>query len=59
MQPQFAKALKHGEIIKIQKFATMKGVYVITLVRYENEIYFFKDLNGQLVECCNLNKVEG
>lgn len=58
MQPQFAKALKYGEIVKIQKFATMKGVYVITLVRYENEIYFFKDLNGKLVECCNLNKAE-
>ena len=50
------KALKNGEIIKSQSFETPKGVYVITLIRYRRDIYFFKDLNGKIVECFNVSR---
>lgn len=61
MKPYYMDALKKGAVVKSQKFDTEKGTYGISLIRYKNEIYFFKDLNGTIVECSNLNrfKVEG
>lgn len=56
MKPCYEKALKNGAVVKSQKFDTPKGTYCITLVRYRNEVYFFKDLNGTIVECSNLNR---
>lgn len=50
------EAIKNGEIVKNQAFITERGAYQITLLRYKNEIYFCKYLNGKLVECCNLNR---
>ena len=58
MKYGFIKALENGEVVKNQAFETDKGVYHISLIRYKNEIYFFKYRNGKLVECNNLNKVE-
>ena len=55
MRKDFAKAVSKGTVIKNQNFVTDRGVYQLVFVRYENNIYFFKYRNGQLVECCNLN----
>ena len=55
MRKDFAKAASKGTVIKNQNFVTDRGVYQIVFVRYENDIYFFKHRNGQLVECCNLS----
>ena len=56
MKPCYERALKNGAVVKTQKFDTEKGTYGISLIRYKNEIYFFKDLNGTIVECSNLNR---
>ena len=55
MRKDFAKAASKGTVIKNQNFVTARGVFQIIFVRYENDIYFFKHRNGQLVECCNLS----
>ena len=55
MRKDFAKAASEGGVIKNQNFVPARGVYQIIFVRYENDIYFFKHRNGQLVECCNLS----
>lgn len=55
MRKDFAKAASKGTVIKNQNFVTDRGVYQLVFVRYENNIYFFKYRNRQLVECCNLN----
>lgn len=52
------EAIKNGEIIKNQSFLTDRGAYQITLLRYKNEIYFCKYLNGKIVECSNLNRAK-
>ena len=57
MRKDFAKAASKGTVIKNQNFVTARGVYQIVFVRYENDIYFFKHRNGQLVECCNLSNL--
>lgn len=56
MKPYYMDALKKGTVVKSQKFETERGVYTVTLIRYKREVYFFKDLNGTIVECCNLNR---
>ena len=57
MRKDFAKAVSKGTVIKNQNFVTARGVYQLVFVRYENNIYFFKYRNGQLVECCNLSNL--
>ena len=57
MRKDFAEASSKGVVIKNQNFVTARGVYQIVFVRYENNIYFFKHRNGQLVECCNLSNL--
>ena len=57
MRKDFAKAVSKGAVIKNQNFVTDRGVYQLVFVRYENNIYFFKYRNGQLVECCNLSNL--
>lgn len=59
MNPEFKDAMDHGELVKTQTFITARGTYVLNHVRFKYQIYFFKHLNGKLVECCNLNKVKG
>lgn len=58
MKYRFIEALKNGEVVKNQAFETDKGVYQITLIRYKNDIYFFKYRNSKVVECSNLNKAK-
>ena len=58
MQYKFIEARKKGEVVKNQAFDTDKGVYQITLIRYKNDIYFFKYRDGKVVECSNLNKAK-
>lgn len=59
MKKEFIDAIFEGEIVKQQAFITEKGVYQLFMVRRENDIYFYKYLNGKMVECCNLNKAKG
>lgn len=58
MKYDFLEALENGDIVKVQVFETDKGVYRITLIRYKDAVYFYKCLDGELVECSNLNKVK-
>lgn len=58
MKYRFIEALKNGEVVKNQEFETDKGVYKITLIRYKNDIYYFKYKNGKIVECNNLTKAK-
>ena len=59
MKLQFINAINNGEIVKTQTFITDKGCYQLIHVRSEGCIYFYKYLNGKMVECCNLNELEG
>lgn len=59
MKTEFIKAIDNGEVVKTQAFITDKGCYQIFLVREGGCIYFYKYLNGKMVECCNLNELEG
>ena len=52
------EAIKNGEIVKNQAFLTERGAYQITMLRYKNEIYFCKYLNGKIVECSNLSRAK-
>lgn len=55
MRKDFVKAAREGTVIKTQNYMTEKGAYQILFVRYKDSIYFYKHLNGKLVECCNLS----
>ena len=58
MKDIFVEAFRTGSIVKDQKFNTDRGVYRITLVQYQNDIYFYKFRDGKIVECNNLSKVK-
>lgn len=58
MKYRFIEAFKNGVIVKDQKFNTDKGVYRITLVRYKNDVYFYKFRDGKIVECNNLTRAK-
>lgn len=59
MKMEYIDAIYDGEIVKTQTFVTDKGTYQVFLLRNEGDIYFYKYLNGKMVECCNLSKLEG
>ena len=59
MRKDFEKAANEGKVIKTQNFVTARGVYQIVMINYKGEIYFYKHLNGKIVECCNLSKASG
>lgn len=59
MKEKYREAIYNGEVVMVQQFHTEKGMYEIDLIRYNDEIYFFKVLNGKMVECCNLNTKRG
>lgn len=56
MRPEFEKAVSMGPLIKSNSFETPKGKYRIDIREYKGDIYFFKYRDGDLLECCNLNK---
>lgn len=59
MKKEFIDAIYDGELVKSQLFETPKGVYKTMHVRNGSDIYYYKYLNDELVECCNLSKLEG
>ena len=59
MKKEFIDAIFEGEIVKQQTFITEKGAYQLFMVRRENDIYFYKYLDGKMVECRNLSKAKG
>lgn len=56
MRRDFEMAAKKGTSVKNQIYKTARGMYQLLFMRYKNDIYMFKHLNGKLVECCNLSK---
>lgn len=59
LKKEFIKAIFKGEIVTRQEFITVEGIYRIVFVRCEGDIYFFKYLDGEMTECCNLSKKKG
>lgn len=59
MKKEFIDAINDGELVKNQVFVTDRGTYKLMHVRKGVDIYFYKYLNDELVECCHLNKLEG
>ena len=59
MKKEFIDAIYDGEIVKVQEFETAKGNYKLVHVRNGFEIFFYKYLNDEMVECCNLSTLEG
>ena len=59
MKKEFIDAIYDGEIVKVQEFETKKGVYKLINVRNEADMYLYKYLDEELVECCNLSKLNG
>ena len=59
MKKESIDAIYDGEIVKSQTFVTEKGCYQIFIVRTDKGIFFYKYLNGKMVECCNLSTMEG
>lgn len=45
-----------GSNIKMNHFSTPKGYYTICIKEYKGSLYFYKTLNGELVECVNLSR---
>jgi hypothetical protein len=56
MKPEFVDAIKHGKVVRNQRFETPKGMYDISIVRHKNKSYMFKLRDGKMVECIDLNK---
>lgn len=50
--------LRYGTILKVNNFSTDRGYYTIRLIKYENNIFFHKMKDGNLVELKNLSKGE-
>lgn len=45
-----------GRDVKVNHFSTVKGYYTIAIKDYCGDLYFYKTLNGELVECVNLSE---
>ncbi len=45
-----------GVNIKVNNFSTTKGYYTISIKQYCGDLYFYKTLNGEIVECYNLTE---
>lgn len=56
MKSEFEKARALGTLVKSNTFQTERGLYRIDLYLWEDKVYFFKYRDGELLECCNLNK---
>nr|DAJ94273.1 MAG TPA: Herpesvirus glycoprotein H C-terminal domain [Caudoviricetes sp.] len=50
--------LRYGEIVKMNTFETIRGVYTIRIIKYKNQLFFHKMKNGSVVEIKNLSKGE-
>lgn len=59
MKKEFIDAINNGEIVKIQDFDTNKGAYRLIIVVSDGNVYLYKYLDGEMVECCNLSKLNG
>lgn len=57
MKREFINAAQHGMILIDNTFETSKGKYNIIISRYNNQFFFFKIRNGEIMECHNLNTI--
>lgn len=58
MRREYIHAEVKGQILLDNRFDTEKGVYQVTIRKYNSGIYFFKYRNGVLLECQNLSKMK-
>lgn len=56
MKAIFYKARRYGKQVKANTFDTPKGKYQIILKMYNDDIYFFKYRDNELLECANLSE---
>lgn len=53
--------MKNGKILKMNKFETQRGVYIIYNILYNGDIYFVKLRDGDraenILEAVNLSKI--
>ena len=56
MKTEVQKAINEGVNLKTNICTTDRGVYTINIREHNNDIFFFKYLNGELVECMNLSR---
>lgn len=58
MKHSYVMAINHGELVHSQSFETERGVYLIDIYRYKDQVYSFKYLNNKLREAHNLSKMK-
>ena len=58
MRKDCAEAYTSGKLLKNQTFETEKGIYILSYIRYKNNVFMFKFLNGTMVEACNLSRMD-
>ena len=57
-EPETTRMLREGTIIKSNTFDTAKGCYTIRIILYKGNLYFYKMLNGSVVEIVNLSTLK-
>lgn len=48
--------LRYGDVLKTYTFDTESGCYTIRIIRYDNDLYIHKMLNGVVIEVDNLSE---
>lgn len=55
-EPISIRLMRDGEMIKQNMFVTVRGNYRISIVLYQGNLYFVKELDGKVVEAVNLTE---
>ena len=55
-EPISIRLMRDGEMVKQNMFVTVKGNYRISIVLYQRNLYFVKELDGKVVEAVNLSE---
>lgn len=55
-EPISIRLMRDGEMIKQNMFVTVRGNYRISIVFYNGNLYFVKELDGKVVEAVNLTE---
>lgn len=55
-EPISIRLMRDGDILKQNMFVTVRGNYRISIVLYQHDIYFVKELNGNVVEAVNMSE---
>lgn len=55
-EPISIRLMRDGEMIKQNMFVTVRGNYRISIILYNSNLYFVKELDGKVVEAVNLTE---